>query len=247
MVVSDWHPRFTSPFFQGSIFFARSETPNEYSKSESSSNRWFDRVHVSIGPWKTLRVCERSWTIGSLTGIRFFESFLWHFNKKQRAEVIFWPSRPVSCKNQENGSGKQWSNKSSCGSDEISYCLMKEAGPALVGPLVTLFNRSLLLRQVPDEWKKAIVIPIFKGGRKDRQEPSSYRPISLTSCVARTMEKIVHAIKDPEFLHDKHFSVPTPIWSFANSFNHYTTGVSSPQVANGFGQRWINWVCLSWP
>ena len=39
----------------------------------------------------------------------FFESFLWHFNKKQRAEVIFSLSRPVSCKNQENGSGKQWS------------------------------------------------------------------------------------------------------------------------------------------
>ena len=36
-------------------------------------------------------------------------------------------------------------NKSSCGSDEISYRLMKEAGPALVGPLATLFNRSLLL------------------------------------------------------------------------------------------------------
>ena len=84
-------------------------------------------------------------------------------------------------------------NKSSCGSDEISYRLMKEAGPALVGPLVTLFNRSLLLRQEPDEWKKAIVILIFKGGRKDRQKPSSYRPISLTSCVARTMEKIVNA------------------------------------------------------
>ena len=39
----------------------------------------------------------------------FFETFLWHFNKKQRAEVIFRLSRPVSCKNQENGSGKRWS------------------------------------------------------------------------------------------------------------------------------------------
>ena len=36
-------------------------------------------------------------------------------------------------------------------------------------------------------------------------------------------------------------------WIFANSFNRYTTGVPSPQVANGFGQRWINWVRLSWP
>ena len=39
----------------------------------------------------------------------FFESFLWHFNEKQRAEVIFRHSRPVSWKNQENGAGKQWS------------------------------------------------------------------------------------------------------------------------------------------
>ena len=39
----------------------------------------------------------------------FFETFLWHFNKKQRAAVIFRLSRPVSCKNQENGSGKRWS------------------------------------------------------------------------------------------------------------------------------------------
>ena len=39
----------------------------------------------------------------------FFESFLWHFNEKQRGEVIFRHSGPVSCKNQENGAGKQWS------------------------------------------------------------------------------------------------------------------------------------------
>ena len=39
----------------------------------------------------------------------FFESFLWHFNEKQRGEVVFRHSRPVSCKNQENGAGKQWS------------------------------------------------------------------------------------------------------------------------------------------
>ena len=37
----------------------------------------------------------------------FFESFLWHFNKKQRARTIFRLSRLVSCKKQENGSGKQ--------------------------------------------------------------------------------------------------------------------------------------------
>ena len=84
-------------------------------------------------------------------------------------------------------------NKSSCGSDRISYQMIKEAGPGLVGPIVSLFNASLRLRKVPDEWRKSIIKPIFKGGRKDRRDPSSYRPIALTSCVARTMEKVLNA------------------------------------------------------
>ena len=61
-------------------------------------------------------------------------------------------------------------NKTSCGSDQISYRMM-EAGQGLVGPLVSLFNASLRLRQVPDEWRKAIIKPIFKGGKKDRRDP----------------------------------------------------------------------------
>ena len=48
---------------------------------------------------------------------------------------------------------------------------------------------------------------------------------------------------DPEFLQDQHFSVPTPIWIFANSFNRYTTGVPSPQMAFGRGE-WIEPVFL---
>ena len=71
--------------------------------------------------------------------------------------------------------------------------MIKEAGPGLVGPLVSLVNASLRLRKVPDEWRKSIIKPIFKGGRKDRRDPSSYRPIALTSCVARTMEKVLNA------------------------------------------------------
>ena len=89
---------------------------------------------------------------------------------------------------------KSLPNKASFVSDEISYRLLKEAGPGVVGPLTTLFNLSLHSNRVPDESKKAIVCPIFKGGRirKARQDPTNYRPISLTSCVAQTMEKLVN-------------------------------------------------------
>ena len=84
-------------------------------------------------------------------------------------------------------------NKTSTGPDRISYRLLKEAGPNVVGPLTTLYNYSLRTQQIPEEWKMAVVSPIFKGGHRDRDKPSNYRPISLTSCVARLMEKLLNA------------------------------------------------------
>ena len=52
----------------------------------------------------------------------------------------------------------------------------------------------------PSAWGKFLmngktplyVSPIYKGGHKDRRNPTNYRPVSLTSCVARTMEKLLH-------------------------------------------------------
>ena len=87
---------------------------------------------------------------------------------------------------------KSLPNKTSVGKDGISYRLLREAGPGVIGPLVSLFNKSISLGVVPVEWKTAVVTPIFKGGRKDRCLPVNYRPIALTSCVARVLEKIIN-------------------------------------------------------
>ena len=70
--------------------------------------------------------------------------------------------------------------------------LLKDAGPGIVGPLTTLFNLSLKRGEIPNEWKHSVVCPIFKGGRKDRRVPTNYKRLSLTSCVARLMEKIIN-------------------------------------------------------
>ncbi len=83
-------------------------------------------------------------------------------------------------------------NKLSSGADGISYRLLREAGPGVVMPLVDLFNKSIALGSVPAEWRSAVVTPIFKGGRKDRRLPANYRPIALTSCVARVLEKLIN-------------------------------------------------------
>uniref|UniRef100_A0A1Y1LYI2 Reverse transcriptase domain-containing protein n=1 Tax=Photinus pyralis TaxID=7054 RepID=A0A1Y1LYI2_PHOPY len=43
----------------------------------------------------------------------------------------------------------------------------------------------------PREWKKAIVVPIPKPG-KDPLFSKNYRPISLTSCLGKLLEKMVN-------------------------------------------------------
>ena len=60
--------------------------------------------------------------------------------------------------------------------------------------------------------RSRIVCPIFKGGRKARQDPTNYRPISLTSCVARTMEKLVNNQMLAYLRLREFFAVYTPVW-----------------------------------
>jgi len=42
---------------------------------------------------------------------------------------------------------------------------------------------------IPREWKRATVVPIYKGG--DRSSVSNYRPISLTSVVCKQLEHFI--------------------------------------------------------
>nr|CDS33105.1 reverse transcriptase [Hymenolepis microstoma] len=57
--------------------------------------------------------------------------------------------------------------------------------------LLTLFNRIWETSLVPTQWKVAIVIPILKRG-KDPTNFDNYRPISLTSMLAKLMERMVN-------------------------------------------------------
>ncbi|KAI9565067.1 putative R-directed D polymerase from mobile element jockey-like [Daphnia sinensis] len=56
--------------------------------------------------------------------------------------------------------------------------------------LLHLFNGLLTNAHVPKLWKQSIVIPLLKPG-KPRENPTSYRPVSLTSCLSKTMERII--------------------------------------------------------
>ncbi|VDO13809.1 unnamed protein product [Rodentolepis nana] len=57
--------------------------------------------------------------------------------------------------------------------------------------MLTLYNKMWETSLVPNQWKVAIVIPVIKKG-KDPSNFENYRPISLTSVLAKLMERMVN-------------------------------------------------------
>lgn len=57
--------------------------------------------------------------------------------------------------------------------------------------LLNLYNRIWDEHTYPDAWSKAFIIPIPKPG-KDLKDPKNYRPIALTSCLGKILEKIIN-------------------------------------------------------
>ena len=59
--------------------------------------------------------------------------------------------------------------------------------------LITIYNKLWSSRDnLPDEWKKAIIVPILKTG-KPANLIRSYRPIALTSILAKIQERMILA------------------------------------------------------
>ena len=77
------------------------------------------------------------------------------------------------------------------GCDDIHYQFLKHLLFRSLDSLLRIFNQIWNIGILPDSWKEAIVIPIPKQG-KDSTIPAIYRPIALTSCVCKTMERMVN-------------------------------------------------------
>ena len=58
--------------------------------------------------------------------------------------------------------------------------------------LTRMFNRLLVGERMPEEWRKSVLIPIYKN-KGDTQCYGSYRGIKLTSHKMKVWEKIIEA------------------------------------------------------
>ena len=75
------------------------------------------------------------------------------------------------------------------GPDEIPARVLKELAPEISTVLSHIFNQSLATGLVPEDWKHANIVPIFKKG--DRTKAENYRPVSLTCICCKLLEHIV--------------------------------------------------------
>ena len=75
------------------------------------------------------------------------------------------------------------------GPDGIHGKVLKNCATSIAQPLSILFNLSYRTGQIPNEWKSANVVPVFKKG--DKSSVENYRPISLTCLVMKIFERCI--------------------------------------------------------
>jgi len=86
---------------------------------------------------------------------------------------------------------KQLKNRKSPGEDQIHAEFLKHAGKEARISIRVWFQKIWETGIVPLLWKKATVVPILKTG-KDPKSTASYRPISLTSTMGKSMERKIN-------------------------------------------------------
>src|SRR5678815_4966474 len=106
------------------------------------------------------------------------------------------------------------------GLDGIYGRILKDGCTSIAKALYVIFKRSITFGEVPDDWKMAYVVPIYKKGSKE--DLGNYRPCLLTSLVVKVLEKLMKGhiekyLEDNKVLYLSliHISEPTRLLSIS--------------------------------
>ena len=75
------------------------------------------------------------------------------------------------------------------GLDKFHPAVLKNAAVSISHPLTKIFQLSVDKSELPSKWLQALIVPLFKKG--SRSLAANYRPVSLTSILCKTLEKII--------------------------------------------------------
>ena len=82
-------------------------------------------------------------------------------------------------------------NRKAVGPDEISNKQLTNLTMTIKLEVLKLANLIWETGELPQSFRKSNVVPVFKGGTKSSKQLSSYRPVALTSCLCKLVERLV--------------------------------------------------------
>ena len=85
----------------------------------------------------------------------------------------------------------QRANDSATGLDQVHYQLLTHLPNSALSVLLKVYNHMWESGCFPPSWREAVVIPIPKLS-KDHLDPSNFRPIALTRCLCKMMERRIN-------------------------------------------------------
>ena len=113
------------------------------------------------------------------------------------------------------------------GDDNVTNEHLKLGGDVVTELLLKLFRAIVEIGKIPSAWKRGLLVPIYKGGPKDKTSCNSYRPISLLPSMLKSFEYIlkgrIELAIDREFPNSQQQGFQTSLGCLTASFNAQET------------------------
>ena len=96
--------------------------------------------------------------------------------------------------------------------------MIKAGGADMTQLLHVLYSSLWRWTWTPTQWRVALIKPIYKGKKKDQQDPSNYRGIALSSSLAKNFESILDS-RLAIFTHENNTCHTGTIWREKGSWH----------------------------